>query len=245
MWHGFPGSAAAGRQTYSPNIPLYTALRSVPALFEHVRVKFGEEIELCHDVHERLAPVDAMWLARQLEAYRPFFLEDALSPEDGFWFEKIRNACATPLAMGELFNNSMEWQPLVENRWIDFIRCHVSQIGGVTPARKLAAYCEPFGVKTAWHGPGDVSPIGHMANVHLDLTTTNFGIQEWCGMETNEQVREVFEGCAEIHDGFAWANDKPGWGMEVNLEAAKKYPCDGSQPRWLLARLPDGTSVKA
>ena len=104
---------------------------------------------------------------------------------------------------------------------------------------------KPFGVKTAWHGPGDVSPIGHMANVHLDLTTTNFGIQEWCGMETNEQVREVFEGCAEIHDGFAWANDKPGWGMEVNLEAAKKYPCDGSQPRWLLARLPDGTSVKA
>ena len=67
--------------------------------FEHVRVKFGEEIELCHDVHERLAPVDAMWLARQLEAYRPFFLEDALSPEDGFWFEKIRNACATPLAL--------------------------------------------------------------------------------------------------------------------------------------------------
>ena len=220
-------------------------LRSVPALFEHVRAKFGDDVELCHDVHERLDPVDAVWLAKRIEEYRPFFLEDALSPEQGMWFKRIREASATPLAMGELFNNPMEWQPLIENRWIDFIRCHVSQIGGVTPARKLAAYCEPFGVKTAWHGPGDVSPIGHMANVHLDLTTVNFGIQEWCGMETDPRVREVFEGCAEIRDGFAWANDKPGWGMEVDLEEAKKYPCDSAQPRWLLARLPDGTSVKA
>ena len=220
-------------------------LRSVPALFEHVRAKFGDEIELCHDVHERLTPVDAMRLARELEQYRPFFLEDALPPEQGMWFEKLRSSCATPLAMGELFNNPMEWQPLVEHRWIDYIRCHVSQIGGVTPARKLAAYCEPFGVRTAWHGPGDVSPIGHMANVHLDLTTTNFGIQEWCGMETDERVQEIFEGCAQIRDGFVWANDRPGWGIEVNLEAAKKYPTDSKQPRWLLARLPDGTSVKA
>ena len=220
-------------------------LRSVPALFEHVRAKFGDEIELCHDVHERLTPVDAMRLARELEQYRPFFLEDALPPEQGMWFEKLRASCATPLAMGELFNNPMEWQPLVEHRWIDYIRCHVSQIGGVTPARKLAAYCEQFGVRTAWHGPGDVSPIGHMANVHLDLTTTNFGIQEWCGMETDERVQEIFEGCAQIRDGFVWANDRPGWGIEVNLEAAKKYPTDSKQPRWLRARLPDGTSVKA
>ena len=220
-------------------------MRKIPEMFEHVRVKFGEEIELFHDIHERLNPIDSLWVARRIEDYRPFFLEDAFAPEDGYWFKQLRECCATPLAMGELFNNPMEWKPLVENRWIDYIRCHVSQIGGVTPARKLADYCEPFGVKTAWHGPGDVSPIGHMANVHLDLTTTNFGIQEWCGMEQDERVREVFEGCAEAHDGFVWANDKPGWGMEVNLEAAKKYPCDSAQPHWLLARLPDGTSVKA
>ena len=220
-------------------------LRSVPALFEHVRVKFGDEIEFCHDVHERLNPVDALWLARRLEEYRPFFLEDALSPEDGAWFQKIREGCATPLAMGELFNNPMEWQPLIENRWIDYIRCHVSQIGGVTPARKLAAYCEPFGVKTAWHGPGDMSPIGHMANVHLDLTTANFGIQEWWGMEQDDRIREIFEGCAEIRDGFAWASYRPGWGIEVNLEKAKKYPCCSDQPTWLLMRAPDGASAKA
>lgn len=100
-------------------------------------------------------------------------------------------------------------------------------------------------MRTAWHGPGDVSPIGHMANVHLDLTTVNFGIQEWCGMETDPRVQEVFTGMAEVKSGFAYANDKPGWGVDINEEAVKKYPTCADQPRWLLSRLPDGTSVKA
>lgn len=219
--------------------------RSVPKLFKHVRETFGDDVELLHDVHERLTPVDAVHLAKELEPYRPFFLEDALPPEQGHWFKALREAAAVPLAMGELFNNPMEWIPLVENRWIDYIRCHVSQIGGVTAARKLAAFCEPFGVRTAWHGPGDVSPIGHMANVHLDLTTVNFGIQEWCGMETDPRVQEVFTGIAEVKGGFAYANDNPGWGVDIDEEAAKKYPTCADQPRWLLSRLPDGTSVKA
>ena len=56
---------------------------------------------------------------------------------------------------------------------------HVSQAGGFTPARKIAILGELYGVKTAWHGPGDVSPIGHMANVTLDVVSYNFGIQEY------------------------------------------------------------------
>ena len=66
----------------------------------------------------------------------------------------------------------------VSDRLIDFIRIHISQIGGLTMARKVAALCEFFAVRTAWHGPGDVSPVGHAAHVHLDLATPNFGIQE-------------------------------------------------------------------
>ncbi len=150
----------------------------MPRLFEHLRKTVGDEVELLHDMHERVPPVLAIRLASDLEPYRLFFFEDPLSPEDVGYFAQMRQQTTTPIAMGELFNNPNEWVPLVTGRLIDFIRIHLSQIGGLTPARKVAALCEFFAVRTAWHGPGDVSPVGHAANVHLDLACHNFGIQE-------------------------------------------------------------------
>ncbi|MFW5986572.1 MAG: enolase C-terminal domain-like protein, partial [Halanaerobiales bacterium] len=112
--------------------------RSVPKLFSHLREKLGFEVELLHDIHERIPPIKAVQLAKELEDYRLFFLEDPLPPEHIDWFKMIREQCTTPIAMGELFNNPQEWRPLVVNQLIDYIRVHISQIGGLTPARKLA-----------------------------------------------------------------------------------------------------------
>ena len=168
-------------------------VRIVPKLFEHLRKQLGDDVELLHDVHERVPPILAMQLCRDLEQYKPFFVEDPLSPEDVGYFEKIRALTSTPIAMGELFNNPNEYVPLIANRLIDFIRIHISQIGGLTMARKVAQLCEFFAVRTAWHGPGDVSPVGHAANVHLDLASPNFGIQE--GRIFNQAEQDVFPGC--------------------------------------------------
>jgi mannonate dehydratase len=216
--------------------------RSVPQLFEHVRSKFGFGIELIHDIHERVPPIEAVRMAKQLEPYRLFFLEDPLAPEDLEWFRNIRSQCATPIAMGELFVHPQEWMPLITNRLIDFIRCHISAIGGITPARKLALLCEAFGVRTAWHGPGDVSPVGHAANLHLDMSSINFGIQEWYG--PSDLICEVFPGTPEVRNGFAYLNGKPGLGIDINEELAAKYPAIHSLPDWTLTRRPDGTSVR-
>jgi mannonate dehydratase len=214
---------------------------SVPRLFEHLRARIGFEIELLHDVHERLAPIEAIRLARQLEPYRLFFLEDPLPPEQIGWFRMLRAQSAIPIAMGELFSNPNEWMPLVTDRLIDFIRVHISAIGGLTPARKLATLCEAFGVRTAWHGPGDVSPVGHAANLHLDLSSRNFGVQEWTGF--SEAERAVFPGCPEVRDGYMYPNEQPGLGIDLDEREAARYPCAGGGPAWTLARLPDGTSV--
>ena len=94
--------------------------------------------------------------------------------------------------MGELFVNRHEWLPLVTNRWIDFIRLHISAVGGLNMARKVVACCEFFNVRTAWHGPGNVSPVGHAVNLHLDLASYNFGIQEQ--HEFSPTLREIFPG---------------------------------------------------
>src|SRR5215510_470911 len=174
-----------------------------------------------------------------LEPYRLFFLEDPLAPDQIEWFRRLREQCATPIAMGELHNNPLEWRPLIAEQLIDFIRAHISQLGGLTPARKLAALCEAFGVRTAWHGPGDVSPIGHMANLHLDLACHNFGVQEVINF--SEPLYEVFPGTPELRNGYVWANDRPGWGVDIDEAQAAKYPIEVKPIEWTQSRWPDGT----
>ncbi|MFT7587673.1 MAG: mannonate dehydratase [Cellvibrionaceae bacterium] len=214
--------------------------RSVVELFDHVRSNIGPELFLLHDIHERLAPIDSIRLAKDLEPYRLFFLEDPLAPDQIEWFRRLREHTTTPIAMGELHNHPLEWKTLITEQLIDFIRAHISQLGGITPAKKLAALCESFGVRTAWHGPGDVSPVGHAANLHLDLSSRNFGIQEVINF--GEALYEVFPGTPELHDGFVWANDKPGLGIDIDEKAAAKYPIEVKTVQWTQSRWPDGTS---
>ncbi len=225
-------------------------MRAAIKMLEACRKELGDEVELLHDVHERVSPIQAVQLAKAVEPFRLFFLEDVLSPEDIAYFRRIRQQCATPLAMGELFNSPHEWTPLISERLIDYMRMHVTQMGGFTPARKVAAMGEIFGVKTAWHGPGDVSPIGHAANVTLDLVCHNFGIQEYSPF--NDASREVFDGCPVMKNGYLYINEKPGWGIEVDEKAAAKYPYGtgerGERQRlnggWGEIRRSDGTIIK-
>jgi len=217
-------------------------VRAMTEMLETARDTLGPEIELLHDIHERLQPIDAMAFAKALEPVNLFFLEDALAPEDLDWFERIRAHTTTRIAMGELFVHSLEWRTLVERRLIDFIRMHISAIGGITPARNAAIFAGAYGIRTAWHGPHDVSPVGHAANLHLDLWAPNFGIQEWCRFP--ELVYKMFPGCPEVRDGYMYPNDKPGLGVDINEELAAKYPVTDEIIQWTQTRLPDGTAVR-
>ncbi|HEY6739513.1 MAG TPA: enolase C-terminal domain-like protein [Actinopolymorphaceae bacterium] len=246
MTYGAPGAPAAGgnpvrkalvENAWDPD----AYLRTVPALFAHLRSTVGDEVELLHDVHSRLQPIHAVRLAKELEPYRLFFLEDLLAPEDLEWLRMVRAQSATPIAIGELFVNPAEYLPLVRERLCDYIRCHLSAIGGITPGLRLAAACELFGIRTAWHGPGDVSPIGHAANLALDLAAPNFGIQEQ--HEFGEAAREVFPGTPEVRDGHLWPSDRPGLGVDFDEVRAAAHPPvpplvnDG----WTRVRRADGT----
>ena len=180
-WPATARGAAKAAVTALHSAPVFEPaayMRRALQLLEAARKELGDEVELLHDVHERVSPTQALGFCKDVERFRLFFLEDPVSPEDIGWFRLIRQQCATPLAMGELFNSPHEWVPLISERLIDYIRVHVSQAGGLTPCRKMAALAEAFGVKTAWHGPGDVSPVGHACNIALDLACANFGIQE-------------------------------------------------------------------
>jgi mannonate dehydratase len=171
--------------------------------------------------------MDVINMCRKLEQYRPLFIEDPLSPENTHWWKQMRESTTVPFAMGELFNNVNEFiQPMV-NHYFDYIRIHVSQIGGITPAMKIARLGEWFNVKTAWHGPGDVSPVGHAANAHIDLAVWNFGIQE----------------CPVMKNGYMYVNEAPGLGVDINEKEAAKYPINNKAPGWTV-RKNDGTIIR-
>ncbi len=253
---GVPGMSGYGsqRDAGSPikalhDKPVFEStayIRRAMKLFEVSRKELGEEVELLHDMHERVTPNQAVQFCKDAEKFHMFFLEDALSPEDIAYFRQIRQQCSTPLAMGELFNSPHEWMPLISERLIDYIRVHPSQSGGFTPARKIAVLGEHFGVKTAWHGPGDLSPIGHMANVTLDVSCYNFGVQEYS--EFNQRTQEIFQGCPEMKDGYLWVSEKPGWGIEIDEKLAAKAPFTPGNNNlnggWGEIRRRDGTIIK-
>ncbi len=219
--------------------------RQVPKMFEYIRSKCGIEVELLHDVHERIPLNMAVNLCKDLEAYRPYFVEDPFPPEDNDHFKILRQQTSVPLAMGELFNTQQEYLPLIKDRLIDFIRVHISQIGGLSPARKVQALCEYFGVRTAWHGPGDASPVAHAAQLALELCSYNFGVHE--GYVFPPQTQEVFPGCPVSSNGYMYAQEKPGLGMDIDEKVAAKFPYpDGVNfdYSWGTTRRKDGTVIR-
>jgi mannonate dehydratase len=216
-------------------------LRTTPQLFGQARAELGDEVELLHDVHSRLTPKEAVDLARALEPYRLYFLEDPIAPEFYDRLPEVRAASPVPLAVGELVSNPTDAVRLVRDLGVDLIRLHISAVGGLTPARKIAALCELLGVRTAWHAPGDVSPIGAAANIALDVSSHAFGIQE--AYMYGDRAREVFPGTPVAERGYVAPSPSAGWGVDLDEREAAKYPPEKFLfDRWAISvRNPDGS----
>jgi mannonate dehydratase len=207
-----------------------------------VRIEFGQSIEIVHDVHSRLLPSDVIRLARRLERHRLFFLEDALPPEQLHWLPALRAATTTPLAIGELFIAPHEWVGPVERHELDFLRMHLSSIGGFTPAVVATHHAQMHDVRTAWHCPKDIAPIGVAANLAIDVSAPNFGIQEFADFTAPEM--EIFSGLPEVRHGYLYPSERPGWGIELNEEAAQRFPAKADVIEWTQVRGPDGSLLR-
>jgi mannonate dehydratase len=219
-------------------------VETIPKLFEYVRAKVGFEPKLCHDVHSHLTGMNAVEFSRRMQPFQMFFVEDVLPPEQIAWYKHIRQATTTPQAVGELFTHPFEYLPLITDRLIDFVRCRVSAVGGITQAKKIATLCEVFGVKTAFQEGGDNDPVNQLAAYHVDISSPAFGIQE--ENHFPDSVREMMPGMGEIRKGYLYGSDRPGLGIDIDEKLAAKYPLqpitDGSP--YPLDRTLDGALVK-
>jgi mannonate dehydratase len=212
-------------------------LRTVPELFERLRKDHGPQVELLHDAHHRLMPIEAARLARDLEPYRLFWLEDATPAENQESFELIRRHSVTPLAVGEVFNSIWDCKHLIEAQLIDFIRTTIVHAGGITHVRRIADFAALHAVRTGFHGATDLSPVCMGAALHFDAWVPNFGIQEY--MHHSEETLAVFPNDYTFRAGRLFCGESPGHGVSIDEKLAARYPYSPKQLP--IARLQDGT----
>jgi len=212
-------------------------LRSVPPLFEQARESLGWDVHLLHDIHHRLTPIEAGRLGKDLEPFRPFWLEDATPAENQDNFRLIRRHTTTPLAVGEVFNSIWDCRQLIEEQLIDYIRTTVVHAGGISHLRRIASFADLHNVRTGCHGATDLSPVSMAAALHFDLSVSNFGIQEY--MRHTEETDAVFPHAYTFGDGLMHPGEAPGLGVDIDLARAAKHPY---QAAYLpVNRLEDGT----
>lgn len=212
-------------------------MQNVPKLFEAARKCLGSDVHLLHDVHHRLTPIEAARLGKDLEPYRLFWLEDAVSAENQEAFRLIRSHTTTPLAVGEVFNTIWDAKDLIEEQLIDYIRTTVVHAGGITHLRRVASLADLYHVRTGCHGATDLSPVCLAAALHFDLWVPNFGIQEY--MRHTAETDAVFPHAYSLAEGYLHPGDKPGLGVDLDEALASKYPY--RRAYLPINRLEDGT----
>jgi mannonate dehydratase len=213
----------------------YLAL--APQLFDAARAALGWDIDLLHDTHHRLTPIEAARLGKDLEPYRLFWLEDSVAADNQASFRLIRQHTTTPLAVGEVFNSIWDCKQLIEEQLIDYVRTTVVHAGGISHLRRVAALAELYHVKTGCHGATDLSPVCMAAALHFDLAIPNFGLQEY--MRHTPETDAVFPHAYRFNAGSLHPGEQPGLGVDIDEPLAARYPY---QRAYLpVNRLEDGT----
>lgn len=197
------------------------ALRTAVAQFEAVRRTVGDEIEICFDIHTRLDPPWAVQLCKALEPYRPFFIEDPIRSESAQSLKNVRQHVATPLAVGEQWVGKWEFRQVIEEELTDYARIDPCIAGGISETKKIAGWCETHYIGLALHNP--LGPVCCAASLHVDLACNNFGVQEQ-PRRPGTALQDVIPVQMDWSDGYLLPPSRPGLGIELDREAAKRHP---------------------
>ena len=214
------GAPAVGPEVEEWDTPAY--LRFLPSVFEAVRAEFGPELPLLHDAHHRLTPIEAARLGRSLEPYDLFWLEDVTPAENQEALRLVRSHTVTPLAIGEVFNTVWDYQTLIREQLIDYVRSSVTHTGGITALRRIFDFAAQYQIRAAIHGPADISPVGMAAGLHLNLAVHNFGIQEYAPHPP--ETFDVFHVGYRFESGYLHPGEAAGIGVTLDEQAAASYP---------------------
>ncbi|MCC7371406.1 MAG: mandelate racemase/muconate lactonizing enzyme family protein [Chloroflexi bacterium] len=201
------------------------SIRACVKQVEAVRAEFGDDLEICVDVHTRLDPSEAIELANALEPYRIFFLEDPIRSESTNALRRVRAATKVPIAAGEQYAGKWAFRELIEDDLIDYCRVDLCIAGGLTEAKKIAGWCETHYIRLVTHNP--LGPVSSAACLALNLSSPNFGVQEQ-PTRPGAMLNDLFPVQIEWKDGYLLPPTRPGLGIEFDRQALRK--CEPSKP---------------
>jgi galactonate dehydratase len=216
------------------------AVRRAIREFQAVREAVGDEIEICMDVHTRINLADAVTLCREVEPFRPYFMEDPLRVENTQSYRNLRNRTNVQLAVGEQYSSKWDFRQIIEEELTDYARVDLCVCGGISEAKKIAGRCETHYIDLAVHNP--IGPVATSAFLHLCLSIPNFAVQE-LPRRPGDSMPDVVLNQPVWEDGYLFPPQAPGLGIEFDREAIKHYPfaitelphlrrTDGSVTNW-------------
>lgn len=222
----------------------YEKIDQVLARVSAVREAVGPYVGIGIDFHGRVHKPMAKILAKELEVFRPMFIEEPVLPENNESLREIANHTAIPIATGERMFSKWDFKKLLTDGYADIIQPDLSHAGGITECKKIISMAEAFDVAAAPHCP--LGPIALAACLQVDATCHNAFIQEQSlGIHYNQgsdlldyivdnQVFEYEEGFVKIPDGV-------GLGIEINEDHVRKMAEIGHNWRNPVWRHKDGS----
>ena len=183
-----------------------------------VRAAIGQSIQICFDVHTRLDTAHVVAMCKEMEKYRPFFIEDPIRSENHASYRTLSRQVRVPIAAGEQWTNKWQFREVIEEELISYARIDLCNVGGLTEALKIAHWCETHYIDIAPHNP--LGPVSAAACVALCMSLTNVGVQEMPKRPGRYDL-DLFPQQIQWEDGYAFAIDRPGLGVEIDESVAE------------------------
>ena len=199
------------------------SIRLARSQMEKVRDAVGPDIQICLDVHTRLDTAHVISLCRELEPFKPYFIEDPLRAENPASYRTLARHVQLSIAAGEQWASKWSFREVIEEELIRYARIDLCIVGGITEALKITHWCETHYIDIAPHNP--LGPVSAAACVALCMASTNVGVQEM-PMRPGSFDKDLFPVQIGWDDGYAFATDRPGLGVEIDESVAESHRVD-------------------
>ncbi|MDQ6793301.1 MAG: galactonate dehydratase [Chloroflexota bacterium] len=186
-----------------------------------IRDAVGSGVRIAIDAHGRYSPAMVVRLARALEPLDVWFLEEPVLPENSEALARVAASTTIPLALGERLHSRWDFRPFIEGGFLALAQPDLAHCGGISEGRRIASLAELHQVGFAPHNP--MSPVNTAASAHLAMATPNFVALEYLVDEV-EWASELLAEPLDVRDGRLVLSDRPGLGIELNVEACRAHP---------------------